>query len=124
MIVVLLDLFDPLAVVNLFDEIIRFACSNEFTHLGFLFARFLATFLSWLAHFIIWLPFIFHVLNKLDLETHLCVFYVMYRVYISLLDAKRLRLVYVEIIDAPLFPLFVASPVLNRIYLKENFNKL
>ena len=48
----------------------------------------------------------------------------MYRVYISLLDAKRLRLVYVEIIDAPLLPLFVASPVLNRIYLKENFNKL
>ena len=118
MIVVLRDLFDPLAVVNLFDEIIRFA-SNAFMHLGFLFASFLATVLSWLAHFIIWLPFIFHVLNKLDLETHLCVFYVMYRVYISLLGVKRLRLVYVEIIDAPLFPLFVASPVLNRIYLKK-----
>ena len=123
MIVVLRDLFDPLAVVNLFDEIIRFA-SNAFMHLGLLFASFLATVLSWLAHFIIWLPFIFHVLNKLDLETHLCVFYVMYRVYISLLGAKRLRLVYVEIIDAPLFALFVASPVLNRIYLKKNFNKL
>ena len=123
MIVVLRDLFDPLAVVNLFDEIIRFA-SNAFMHLGLLFASFLATVLSWLAHFIIWLPFIVHVLNKLDLETHLCVFYVMYRVYISLLGAKRLRLVYVEIIDAPLFALFVASPVLNRIYLKKNFNKL
>ena len=49
-------------------------------------------------------------LNKLDLETHLCVFYVMYRVHISLLDAKRLQLVYTEVI-----PLFVASPVLNQI---------
>ena len=37
MIVVLLDLFDPLAVVNLFDEIIRFACSNAF---GFSFCQF------------------------------------------------------------------------------------
>ena len=46
MIVVLLDLFDPLAVVNLFDEIIRFACSNACTHLGFPFASFLATVLS------------------------------------------------------------------------------
>ena len=46
MIVVLLDLFDPLAVVNLFDEIIRFTCSNAFIHLGFLFASFLATVLS------------------------------------------------------------------------------
>ena len=119
MIVVLLDLFYPLAVVNLFDEIIRFACSNACTHLGFPFASFLATVLSWLAHSIIWLPFIFHVLNKLDLETHLCVFYVMYRVHISLLDAKRLQLVYIEIIR-----LFVASPVLNQIYLKQNFNKL
>lgn len=45
MIVVLRDLFDPLAVVNLFDEIIRFA-SNAFMHLGFLFASFLATVLS------------------------------------------------------------------------------
>ena len=44
--IVLLDLFDPLAVVNLFDEIIRFACSNAFTHLGFPFAIFLATVLS------------------------------------------------------------------------------
>ena len=43
MIVVLLDLFDPLAVVNLFDEIIRFACSNAF---GFSFCSFLATVLS------------------------------------------------------------------------------
>ena len=34
MIVVLRDLFDPLAVVNLFDEIIRFA-SNAFMHLVF-----------------------------------------------------------------------------------------
>ena len=42
----LLDLFYPLAVVNLFDEIIRFACSNVFTHLGFPFAGFLATVLS------------------------------------------------------------------------------
>ena len=46
MIVVLLDLFDSLAVVSLFDEIIRFACSNAFTHLGFPFASFLATVLS------------------------------------------------------------------------------
>lgn len=37
MIVVLLDLFYPLAVVNLFDEIIRFACSNAF---GFSFSQF------------------------------------------------------------------------------------
>ena len=35
-----------LAVLNLFDEIIRFACSNAFMHLGFLFASFLATVLS------------------------------------------------------------------------------
>ena len=46
MIVVLLDLFYPLAVLNLFDEIIRFACSNAFTHLGFPFPSFLATVLS------------------------------------------------------------------------------
>ena len=37
MIVVLLDLFDPLAVVNLFDDTIRFACSNAF---GFSFSQF------------------------------------------------------------------------------------